>query len=164
MENKPSWLPDLVNFNGNWDQFLQAIYDIFKSDFIKRQPLFRGVPVKILISKLSEGKEETFWHLISEGKTEENRDTDLERCKRIRWPKAIIVKSDAEKIIQIWETNRGRDRRVLIRLIFTDNDYLVVLIPRKGKIYLLTAYLITWPHHKENLRREYEAFKANAAL
>ena len=164
MENKPGWLPDLINFNGNWNQFLKVIYDIFKSDFIKSQPLFRGVPVKILISTLSKGKEETFWHIISKGKIEEERDIDIDRGKRIRWPKPIIDKSDAEKILQIWESNRGRDRRILIRLIFTDNDYLVVLIRRKEKIYLLTAYLITWSNQKKNLQLEYEAYKANAAL
>ena len=112
MINKPDWLPELVelsDYHGSWDHYLEAVYGLFRQDFITTHPIFRGLPVKVLITNKSEGKEETFWHIISEGKNEENRDIDPERCKRIRWPKPIIDNSETEIILQIWETKRGRD-------------------------------------------------------
>ncbi|MNH30689.1 hypothetical protein D3C79_909980 [compost metagenome] len=34
-----------------------------------------------------QGKEATFWHMISEGNDEAERLPDLRRCERIRWPR-----------------------------------------------------------------------------
>jgi hypothetical protein len=167
MDNKPDWLPELVelsDYHGDWDLYLGAVYSIFKQDFIYNHPIFRGLPVSILVSTLSEGKEETFWHIISEGEKEENRNINIRRSERIRWPKPIIENCDTDKLLYIWENNRGRENRVLIRFIFSDDDYLIILIRRKRRIYLLTAYLITNTHQKKRLQQEYNAYKANAAL
>lgn len=168
MGSKPDWLPKLVQiaeYGGNWDKYLDAIYQIFRKDFLESQPVFRGSSVNALKPEIVKGKEATFWHIISEGKEEDERIPDFERCKRIRWPRSMIEKCDAELILKVWETSRGRDHRILIRLTFTDNDYLVVLVRHRGTVYLLTAYLVTWPNQKRKLQDEYEAYqKANAVL
>ena len=168
MGNKPDWLPNLIEiaeYNGNWDKYLDAIYQIFRHDFINDQPIFRGCVVNALKPEIIQGKEATFWHIIEEGEIEEDRNPDFERCKRIRWPRSIIEKGVVDPVLQLWETSRGRDHRILIRLIFTDNDYMVVLVRHRGNIYLLTAYLVTWPNQKRKLNDEYEAYKkANAAF
>lgn len=166
MANNPEWLPGLVQiaeYGGNWERYLESIYQIFRKDFIESQPVFRGSRVLAINPKRAQGKEATFWHIISEGKDEEERNPDFERCKRIRWPRSIIEKGYTEPILKIWESSRGRESRVLIRLTFADNDYLVVLIHHAGKVFLLTAYLVTWASQKRKLQKEYEAFKADAA-
>jgi len=168
MANNPAWLPGLVQiseYGGNWEKYLEAIYQIFRKDFLESQPVFRGSRVQAINPKRVQGKEATFWHIISEGKDEDERTPDFERCKRIRWSRAIIEKGEPEPVLKIWESSRGRETRVLLRLTFTDNDYLVVLVRHAGKIFLLTAYLLTWPNQKRKLQEEYEAYqKANAAL
>ena len=76
-----SWLPDLVmleNYEGDWDRYLNALYAFFKTDFIDNQPFFRGIRLGLKKHPLSKGKEATFWHLISEGKDEEERLVDLD--------------------------------------------------------------------------------------
>ena len=106
MEMIPEWIPELVLFDhyeNNWDKYLMAIYKLFKEDFVYKKPLFRGMKLRIKRHPLADdGKEVTFWHLITEGRTENNRIPDLRRCERIRWPKPIIEHSKFPKI-KIWE-------------------------------------------------------------
>lgn len=166
MTNKPDWLPALVlisDYNGDWDKYLAALYQFFQNDFIKSKPLFRGTSVGITKHPYSQGKVSTFWHLISEGKIEEERTPDFERCKRIRWPRAII-ENHSDSVVQVWETMRGREKRILIRFIFENEDYLVVLAEHKGTILLITAYLVTWQSQKRRLQQEFERYKADTAL
>jgi len=167
MTNKLDWIPGLVqisDYGGDWEKYLNALYQFFRIDFIDSKPQFRSTPVNITKHPYSQGKEATFWHIISEGNTEEDRIPDFERCKRVRWPKAIIEHSDDEASIQVWENIRGREKRTLIRIIFSEYDYLIILAWHKTTVLLVTAYLITWESQKRKLQKEYEAFKADAAL
>lgn len=88
-----AWLPDLVlfeDFDGDWGKYLDVIYAYFKKDFADSQPVFRGKRLGLKRHPLSQGKEATFWHMISEGENEDERLPDLRRCERIRWPKPTI--------------------------------------------------------------------------
>lgn len=166
MPNKPDWLPDLVlisEYGGDWDKYLAALFQLFRKDFIESKPLFRGTFVGITKHSYSQGKESTFWHLISEGKVEEDRTPDFERCKRIRWSRAII-ENHKTPFVQVWETMRGREKRILLRFVFDKEDYLVVLAEHKGAVLLITAYLVTWENQKRRLQQEFERFKADTAL
>lgn len=167
MQNRSDWLPELVqisDYGGDWEKYLNALYRLFRKDFIESQPSFQGSLVGITKHPYSQNKEATFWHIISEGNVEEDRIPDFERCKRIRWPRAIIEHCDDLPLIQVWESVRGREKRTLLRLIFGENDYLIVLAWHKSIVLLVTAYLVTWQSQKRKLQKEYEAFKANAAL
>jgi hypothetical protein len=166
MTSKPQWLPALVlisDYDGDWDKYLSALYQFFRKDFIESRPLFRETPVGIAKHPYSQGKESTFWHLISEGNVEEDRIPDFERCKRVRWPRAIIENHEMP-FVQVWETMRGREKRILLRFIFDKEDYLVVLAEHKGIVLLITAYLVTWESQKRRLHQEFERFKADTAL
>jgi hypothetical protein len=160
----PDWLPTLVLFEtygGNWDHYLTALYDFFKKDFIDNKPFFRGVRLALKRHPVIQGKEATFWHLISEGKGEEERLPDLRRCERIRWPKPIIEHSD-EATIKVWGNERKGEKRVCLWL--EQEEYLVVLAERRGYILLWTAYLVKEKHRKVKLQKEYETYKkADAA-
>ena len=94
MVKKPKWLPEIIklsDYSGDWNKYLIVIYRIFKRDFFKSPPKFEKKKVCVLVKPITDGKECGFWHLISEGKVEENRTTDLRRCERINWPKPIII-------------------------------------------------------------------------
>jgi hypothetical protein len=160
MTKKPNWLPPLVllqDYNGNWERYLDSLYDFFKKDFVDNRPSYRGVRLALKRHPVIEGKEATFWHLISEGRTEEGRVPDIRRCERIRWPRPIIEKG-SEPPLKIWENERRGERRICLWLEAC--EYLVILAERSGYLLLWTAYLATLPHQKRKLQKEYEAFKA----
>jgi hypothetical protein len=164
MTSAPDWLPPLVLFqdhHGNWERYVEVLYRYFKQDFVDNTASLRGTRVAVKRNPMEQGKEATFWHLISEGKVEGERLPDMRRCERIRWPRPIIEHAD-EPVIKIWENKRKRETRICIW--FEDVEYLVVLASRKGYVLLWTAYPVTWAHTKRKLQKEYEAFlKANAA-
>lgn len=152
----PSWLPGLVlleNYNGDWNQYLNSIYEIFKSDFINSTCKYRGIIVAIKKHPKINNKEATFWHLISSGEIENDRIPDLRRCERIRWPKPIIEKVP-DKEIKVWQNKRGGETRLCIWL--ENAEYLVVLAERKNYLLLWTAYTVTQSHRKKKLLKEYE--------
>ncbi len=99
------WLPGLVlmsDCGNNWNRYLDVLYSFYYQDFVMDKPHYYGKKVAVKKHPLIDIREATFWHIIQEGKKEEERIPDLRRCERIRWPKAII--ENCEKCgIKIWE-------------------------------------------------------------
>ena len=163
-ENSYFELPDLIeltDFNGNFKQYLEAVYALFKRDFIDSKPVFRGIRLGLKKFPISEDKEATFWHMTSEGENEENRNPDLRRLERIQWP-APMINESTHPYLKVWENKRGNKHNM--RIFHENENYLVIL--RKGKDYLLpwTAYLISDKARKKKLIKEYEAYiKAKSA-
>ena len=156
-----SWLPDLVlfeDFGGDWGKYLDALYAYFKKDFVDGKPVFRGQRLGLKRHPLSQGKEATFWHMISEGKGEDERLPDFRRCERIRWPKPTIEHS-GEPVIKVWENERRGETRICLWL--EAEEYLVVLAKRKGYLLPWTAFMVTLPHEKRKRQKEYEAYRRN---
>jgi len=167
MQNKPVWLPDLVrlvDYNGNWEKYLEAIYEFFRQDFVENRPSFRGVRLSLKRHPVIQGKEATFWHLVSEGKYEPDRLPDLRRCERIKWPRPIIEAGEQEPTLKVWENERDGETRICLWFSLEDEDYLVVLAKRNNYLLMWTAYPLTYPNTKRKLQKEYEAYKAGAAL
>ena len=163
MTENYDWLPPLVllaDFQGDWENYFEAVYAYFKHDFVDSQPIFQGKQLRLKRHPVEQGKEATFWHLISEGKNEEERTPDLRRCERVRWPRTIIEKG-SEPVIKIWGNERKGEKRICLWL--EEYEYLVVLAERTDYLLLWTAYLVTYPHQKRKLQKEYESFKAGTA-
>ena len=159
MTNTEDWLPPLVlleTYSGDWDVYIEALYGFFKKDFVDSKPLFRGKLLALKRHPVIQSKEATFWHLLSEGKIEENRLPDLRRCERIRWPRPII-EHESESRIKVWENKRGHETRICLWL--ENREYLVVLAKRKGYILLWTVYPVIEKHRKRKLQREYDDCK-----
>ena len=149
-ENEIFELPELVlleHFGGDFNKFLDAIYRLFKNDFIDKKPVFRGIRIGLKKHPVSEGKEATFWHITSEGDDESSRMPDLRRMERIKWP-APLINNSAHPYLKVWENKRGNKKNVLI--FHEQEQYLVVL--RKVKDYILpwTAYLVEHDVRKRN--------------
>lgn len=154
----PSWLPSLVRLeenNGDWNQYLIVLYEIFKSDFINSKCNYRGIRIAIKRHPQIDGKETTFWHLISQGKDESERKPDIRRCERIRWPKPIIENVPTDDI-KAWQNKHGRETRVCLWLEVA--EYLVILAERNNYLLLWTAYPVTENHRKRKLQKEYEDY------
>jgi hypothetical protein len=152
---KDDWLPALMVFNdygGDWERYLEAIYAVFRGDFVASKPAFRGRRLGLKRYPDYDGKEATFWHMISEGSVEEDRIPDFRRCERIRWPRPII-EHDAEPEVLVWTEPRGaNDDRIHIYL--PDERYLVVLADRGSYILPWTAFHIEHENgHRKYLQR-----------
>jgi len=159
--NPPEWLPPLFKFKGNWPLYLNALYELFKADFIEAKPQFRGRRIGLKRHPMSEGKEATFWHLVQEGPVEESRLPDLKRCERIRWPRPIIENSE-DSTLRVWMNIRKGEARVL--LFLEEEEYIVVLAERKGYLLLWTAYLVDKPHRKRKLLKEFEDWQKEQGI
>src|SRR5437763_9746237 len=118
MSSNISWLPPLVlleDYENDWHQYLEAIYQFFCEDFVISRPTFQGKRFGLKKHPMLKDKEATFWHIISEGKVEDNRIPDLRRCERIRWPRAIIEAAQSEHY-KCWRNKRKEEERVLLAL------------------------------------------------
>lgn len=153
------FLPPLVlmaEYQNDWNQYSVALYEYFCHDFVTSKPNFGDRRFALKKHPVIEGKEATFWHLISEGEIENERIPDLRRCERIRWPHAIITAAHSDKI-KYWENSRKNEKRIVLAL--EDFSYVVVLADRGEYILLWTAYCVEQEHRRNKLRREYEEYR-----
>ena len=153
----PAWLPALIGLNqfgGNWDQYLDAIYARFRTDFVGVAIQYEGKTVGLKRHPVERGREATFWHLTSEGKTEADRVPDLRRCERIGWPRAILDNCQ-DPCLKSWvEDVRGDSR---IHILCEDAQYLFVLSDRGHYVLPWTAFHIDQPHRLRRLIKRWEA-------
>lgn len=161
MNSDGVWLPPLITleaYYGDWKSYLEAVYDVFKRDFIYDGAMFRNRIISIKNHPVEQGKEASFWHLISEGNTEEERIPDIRRCERIPWLKPIIQGVDSEKV-KSWPSTRHRDQRSGRRLVLSlpDFSYVVILADRRDYVLLITAYPVETEHRRRKLRKEYQS-------
>lgn len=161
MREAPDWLPPLElfsDYDGDWNAFLEAIYARFRQDFVDNKPVFQGRRLGLKRHPVTNGKEATFWHMISEGKDEENRIPDLKRCERIRWPKPIIEHENDPKV-RYWVSVKCNEDRIHIWL--EEEDYVVVLADRKEYLLPWTAFIVSRQHTKQKLRKEHDTYWKN---
>ncbi|KKP58643.1 MAG: Phage P1-like protein [Candidatus Moranbacteria bacterium GW2011_GWF1_34_10] len=151
----------LEDHDGNWEIYFEKVFGIFKKDFMAGNLKCNGINVIYIHNPEYKGKPFSFWHLISEGKIEDQRLPEIRRCERIGWPKAIIENSN-DNSVKAWVVKRhnrkGKNQNRLC-LCFGEWEYLVVLTVRKNLYVLCTAYPITFERRKYQLRKEYEEFR-----
>lgn len=154
-------LPDLIllqDFGGDWSTFYEHIYQCFRKDFVTN-PLrhFNGKKLALKRYPLSsDNKEATFYHITHEGQDEQDREPDLRRMERIRWPKFMLMNFSHSKL-KVWQNKRGSDKYILI--FNEEEDYLLVLADRGSYVLPWTAYVVTYNKRRTNLIKEYEAYK-----
>jgi hypothetical protein len=152
------WLPEtvcLTSFEGNWDKFFKAVYEVFEKDFVLSKPFFRGRKLGLKRHPEYDGKSATFWHMISEGHSESERMPDLRRCERMSWPKPVIENSK-EKELRVWAEPKGSNQRIY--LWFEKEGYLVVLEDRHTYLLPWTAFYVEKEHQKRKYMKRCERF------
>ncbi len=151
-------LSELILFNGNWEEYEERLYSVFKKDFLDSGIYFLEKKVEIIKEPKFKDREWSFWHLTSTGKIESEREPDLRKCERIGWIKAIVESFPHENIIS-WEIiEKGRPR---ICLCYGDWEYLVVLKKTYSGFILITAHPIEFKNTKNKLKRQYERYLKN---
>lgn len=149
--------PDLQVFSGKteeWKGYQDSLFDIFKNTIVRGGLTFQGLEVKTRYVPSTENKHFTFWHLITEGKIEEERTPDPRRCERIEWISWIIINHNHPSI-SFWESPRGRSKEFVIWC--EEHDFAVVLSKRSNYYLLKTAYsgfskhkIKTWKKERTN--------------
>lgn len=162
IHNMPVELPSIIklsNYNENFNEYMQAVYEIFVADFVVTKPVFRGVRLGLKKYPIVSDKEYTFYHMTHSGNIEAERVPDVERMECMPWPKPIIDNSHDDDL-RVWEnTRRGKGgTKIRILILHEATNYLVVLDKRDTFILPWTAYLVG-NTKKRKLLKEYESFK-----
>lgn len=100
-----SWLPallDLEDFRGDWSSYEEEVHAVFSEDFMRAPPQCCGKRVGVR-KTICDGRPITYWHVISEGKKEDERTPDLRRCERIGWLRPMIEAVGTERVVAWFE-------------------------------------------------------------
>jgi hypothetical protein len=151
--------PDLLPFaafGGDWSAYEAELHSIFIAEITRGGIEFDGVRVNCRRLPETGGKWASFWHLVQEGRVEDDRLPDLRRCERIRWVRWVIEKAAEHAEIDIWQNTRGAEVNTLL---WFREEYLVVLGQRQGYWLLRTAYCTDKSGRIAQLRKERDAFR-----
>jgi hypothetical protein len=148
----------LENFNGDWQMFENAVYEAFCKDFVNSKPFFRGKKLNLKKNPFIEGKEYTFYHMVSAGKIEDQRIPDIRRYERIKWAKPTIEKCDTWNL-KVWPQKRNGKNRICIWIeIVDESDYIVILDIREDYILPWTTFILNYNHEKIKKLKEYNEY------
>lgn len=164
-EAQPGWLPPLIclaNHQGDWQRYLEALHARFHRDFIASRPVLGEKSCGVKRYPLLNDMEAGFWHLITEGPAEGERQPDLRRCERIAWPRPIIEAVPDESKVRLWRSSRSRGKRRIV-MALADFSYLVVLEDAASHYLLVTAYPVEHANRRNKLRREHDRENGDGA-
>jgi len=150
--------PDLLPFSafdGDWNAYENELHQIFMAEIARANLRFRGQRVSYRRIPEAAGRWASFWHLVQEGRIEEDRTPDLRRCERIRWVRWVIDNGVTHSEIHEWKNSRGTEVNTLL---WYREEYLVVLARRRDYWLLKTAYCTEKSGRIKQLRKEREAF------
>ena len=148
-----------------WKVYLELLYKIYLRTVAFGKLMFRGLPVKCQFRPETHGKHFAFWHMMQEGKIEDDRTIDLERCCRVLWISWVIQNADADNDSKIRvfrqalrSTRRGAEQPWALWLY--EHDFVVILWER-NEYYLLRTAFIVKPHKRQELERDWEKHSKN---
>ena len=150
--------PDLLlfsDFDGNWIVYEQELNRIFMACIARAGLEYRRVPVSCRRHDEVAGRWASFWHLVSEGRIEDDRTPDLRRCERLQWIPWVISNAGSHRDIDVWENMRKRESNTLL---WYREEYLVVLAQRRDYWLLKSAYCTTQRGRIEKQRRDRDLF------
>lgn len=151
--------PDLVPFDafgGDWRAYEAELHRIFMAEIARGGLLFRGWPVNCRRVPETSGRWASFWHLVQEGRAEDDRTPDLRRCERIRWVCWVLQNAAGHPEIDEWQNKRRAETNTLL---WYREEYLVVLARRRNYWLLKTAYCTERSGRIAQLRRERDALR-----
>ena len=157
---KPSWLPKLIDTNGEPEAVFQRLYAVYMRDFYDDEVVFRGCPIWRDWSKVSSMEnDKVFWHLVTKmDRRRGKRLLDTLRARRLPWCKALIIHSD-DPAVRSWDYREAHGQ--VHTYFWLENwDYVVILefsdTDAAGPVYLLvTAYHVDYESERRDLRKKY---------
>lgn len=148
--------PDFVELDGDWSAYVEELYRIYLNEIVHGQLELESLPIRTRYHPATDNKGYGFWHIISDGKEEEERLPDMRRCERIRWVRFVIENADKPPAeISWWKNKRGNNTHIVIW--YEDKEFAVVLAERRGYLLLKTAYMVK-PHRGKSFQRERDEY------
>ena len=150
-------------FVGVSTSYEDEIYEAFLDSFVRAGVTFLGTRVSAQRRPETKGKGYSFWHVVSEApsrqnRNEEDRIPDISRCERVRWIAWAIEQASIDAPgFSWWENRRGRGRHVVIWS--EQHDYVVILAARNNYFLLKTAFYGIKPHRRRTFKKERDAFQ-----
>ncbi len=160
MKKKLTDLPEIIcleDYQGNYSDYIDEVYRIFKRDLIDNRPKFGSSKLVMKFNPLFQDRAYTFYHMTHTGEVENDRIPDLRRCERIEWAR-IVIENVEKWDLKFWRQERNRKRnRICIQLSVEDDvDYYVILDVRKDYILIWTAFVVEYEHEKRKKENEYK--------
>lgn len=171
--NEHCWLPERIcydDYGGNWTNYEDAIYSIFKGDFVDGKPYFENKQVRIRKHPMEDDKEEAFFHVTCKAYQKNGeRVPDFRRCERIRWVRSFIENYECDPTqcedcdgIKIWREPYRANYRV--HLLLEEEKYIVVLENRETYCLLITAFYIEYEHTLNKTLKRYGKYRATSKI
>jgi len=169
----PNWLPEPVEFAGDWDGFVRTLYAIFEADFKHGHPRYQNRPIWHNQRIEAEGGyayEEGFWHLVTRDqwvwnpatrRKEKERLPDLGRAARLPWSKPAIAHASMPEVL-VWDFEQETRRGMVVRsYVWLKNHNFVVILERqekrRGDIFMLiTSFYVDHEGKRIDLASRYE--------
>ena len=166
------WLPEELDYNsfgGQWEPFVTEVHRIFCRDFIESKAAIQGQQLKIN-RQLDQGREKTFWHLVTRnyqghGREEDDRMVDIPRAKKLPWVRAILdalAIDPKHKDIRFWvvpeDRNAGR-RETKYKIALADFSYLIVIGVKNIGLVMVTAFPLEFGNYRRKVEQEYKKWK-----
>ncbi len=163
------WLPEQLYFeqyDSDWKVYQEALYSIFRYDFVDGKPSFEGKQVNIRKHPMEYGKEEAFFHVTCQDYLKDGeRVPDFRRCERIKWVRSFIENYQCDPThcdscdgIKVWSEPYKSTTRV--HLLLEEERYIVVLERRKSYCLLITAFYFKHDHSLKAKIKHYEKYKS----
>lgn len=144
-------------FGHNWAAYKESLYRIFQKDFLNGVVTFKGKRVDIIHDEFFEGKERSFWHIISEGKEDINRSPNADRCASIPWVKPLIEDDGNCMSYRLWTKYHDKTKKDRYYIWCTAVNYLVILEDRGTHYKLITAYNVI-PYKAKQYEKDYNNY------
>jgi len=165
--------PELVMLNdygGNYDNYENALLEVYETDLWKGGLTFDGLNVRPRVHQRYEfnGKtlDWTFAHFTSRGEIEEDRELDLRRCERIGFIKPIIDNAHLD-CVKVWQNSRPdkyNKPKISVVLWCECVNVKIVLTKINGKqgdYYVVTTfYLVSSANKIQSHNDEYDEYVA----
>lgn len=150
---------DIIDFNAccKGENLIEFLYAVFKKDFIENACyLAEKIYVDPRCSKLQDGKEEIFWHVITR-KQKGQRKLDEPRACRIKWIKPIILNHSHTEIKMFYYLEDTK--KIRLYLWAYNKDFVVILQKLGNKSsYLVTSFYIDNQKKREKFQKKFEDY------
>ena len=145
----------LTDFGGNYSKYIDAIYAVFKRDFINHKSKFGSHELKLKINPIFQDRAYTFYHMTHEGEVEAHRTPDLRRCECMSWARPAIENAGKWNL-KFWrQVRKGKQRICILVENSEDVDYFIILDIRSTYILLWTAFVSEYKNETKKKLKEY---------
>jgi hypothetical protein len=139
-----------------WHEYIEQAYAIYCRTVAYGKMVFRGLPVRCQFRPETYGKHYAFWHMMQEGRVEDQRTPDLRRCERVQWIGWVIANAFKTPDIHCFYQQKRKTEQPIALWLHT-HEYVVILLERNGYYLLKTAFVANKTHKQQELERDWRA-------